>query len=1324
MKLQTSVVRGSLFIFAAMLALPGFQASAQTTPDSAVAAQAAAISARITQAIDETQLVRLKGNVHPLARPEFDHGAVSDATPMKRMMLLLQRSSQQQAALRQFMDEQLSKDSPNFQKWLTPQQFGQQFGPADADVQAVTAWLSSHGFTAIRVAPGRNVIEFSGNVGQVRNAFHTEIHRFVVNGDERQANTSDPQIPAVLTPVIAGIVSLHNFPSRSMRRVVGQFTHTRVEGETTPQFTTAGGNFALGPADFAKIYNIPSTLDGTGGNIAIVGFSTINVNDAHSFRALFGLPVNDPVIVNNGPDPGFDSEEEEADLDVQWSGAVAPKATIHYVLSEGTLTSDPIFLSAEYVIDNNSDDVMSLSFGTCEAGLGATANAFFNTLWEQAAAQGITVTVSTGDSGSAGCDNFNIATAAASGLAVSGFASTPFNIAVGGTDFDDVGMQTSFWSTTNAAGTRESALGYIHEVPWNDSCAATATPTNLTTCATANNIVAGSGGPSAVYPKPSWQNGLTPADSHRDLPDVSLFASDGPQSMSSYVICQADAVSAGSPPSCVPDSSGNFTIFRLGGTSASAPSFAGIIALIGQSESNAGRSRRQGNANLVLYKIAATASNNCNSSTTPLTGSTTCAFYDVTKGNNSVPCTGASPGCSSTTAGTNGVLVTTSGSTKTPAFTAAAGYDMATGLGTVNVANLATVWGTAIGTFKGTTTTLKINGSSTPGTITHGTAVTAAVTVAVVSPATGTPTGDVAVLAPSGTVNGGGSDGTLSSGTVTLSGVILPGGTYNATAHYAGDGTFAPSDSAVVPITVNKESSRLQYGIVTFDPVTNAITSTNSTSFAYGSPYVLRFDILNSSTSACAPLATPAVLTGCARDATGTVTITDNGAPLNAGTFPVNSEGSGEDEPIQLNAGSHVFSATYSGDNSYNAVATPVTDSVMVSQAATQVASLTASPASGVTTATPVALTALMSSGSNSTVGLTGTVTFFSGGVQIGSPAAVTPIAAAVTAGAGGTATLTTTFTTAGTKTITAQYNGDTNYAASVVSSSIMVTVTQGQTGSFTVSGAAATVAAGGMGSSTITLTPTGGFTSTGVAITCGALPGVTCSALSIPVPNANAAMGTLTVNLTAPSSSMTAMATPAAQDLWATSVPLNRRSGKGWWMLSAGTGLAGFVLLLLPGRKRYRAAMGLGLICMVSFAIGCSSSTSSGGGGPVATTTHFTVSTTKLKTTDTLTVSATVTGGTPAASVQFFVDGAAAGTAVPVTGGTTGNIMLTAASAPPLFQLIGTHTLSAHYLGDANTLASASGTLNVTVTGSTQLVITANPASSNANPTISLTIN
>src|SRR5207249_10598350 len=226
-----------------------------------------------------------------------------------------------------------------------------------------------------------------------------------------------------------------------------------------------------------------------------------------------------------------------------------------------------------------------------------------------------------------------------------------------------------------------------------------------------------------------------------------------------------------------------------------------------------------------------------------------CVFYDVTEGNNSVPWTAGSPRCSSTS-GANGVEVTVSGTTKTPAFTANAGtgsipsYDLATGLGSVNVAKLATAWGTAVGSFKGTKSTLLINNSLTPGTITHGTAVTAKVTVAVVAPATGTPTGDVSVLAPT-TVGGGNNGGTLSGGTVTINGVILPGGTYNATAHYAGDGTFAASDSAGVPITVNKENSLLQMGIVTFDIATGNITSTNGTSFMYGSPYILRFDILN-----------------------------------------------------------------------------------------------------------------------------------------------------------------------------------------------------------------------------------------------------------------------------------------------------------------------------------------------------------------------------------------------------------------------------------------------------------------------------------------------
>src|SRR5260370_10669584 len=356
---------------------------------------------------------------------------------------------------------------------------------------------------------------------------------------------------------------------------------------------------------------MPSALNGMGGNIAISGFSTINGQDVSQFRALFNLPVNNPVVVNNGPDPGFNGEEGEADLDLQWSGAVAPNATIHYINTEGTLTSDPVVMGAEDVVYNNSDDVMSLSFTVCEANFG-TGNAFFNTLWEQAAAQGITVTVAAGDAGSAGCDDFNIPAPAVGGIAVNGMASTPFNIAVGGTDFDDAGTQTAFWSPTNSIdGKHESALGYIHEIPWNSSCAATATSSNLTTCVSPplnlQNILAGGGGPSTLYAKPSFPSGITPnrianTDTHRYLPDVSLFAAVASSSNSFYIVCTADPGSP-PPPSCVPDSTGNFQFLGIGGTSASAPSFAGIIALIGQSEATAGRSRRKGNATLVLYKI-------------------------------------------------------------------------------------------------------------------------------------------------------------------------------------------------------------------------------------------------------------------------------------------------------------------------------------------------------------------------------------------------------------------------------------------------------------------------------------------------------------------------------------------------------------------------------------------------------------------------------------------------------------------------------------------------------------------------------------------------
>jgi hypothetical protein len=1020
MKFQSSPIRNFLFVFALILSLPAFRAAAQTKPDSVAAAQTsfaqAAVQARITQAIDETQLVRLRGNVHPLARAEFDQGLVNDATPMKRMMLVLQRSPEQQAALSKLMDEQLSKDSPNFHKWLTPDQFGKQFGPADADIQAVTDWLTRQGFQQIKVGAGRTAVEFSGNVGQVRNAFHSEIHKFNVNGESRQANVNDPQIPAALTPVVSGVLTLHNFPRKSLRHHVGVFTRT-ADGRVEPQFTGSTGQFfVVGPADFAKIYNIPATLDGTGQTIAIVGDSNINPQDVTDFRTLFGLPANPPTIIVNGPDPGISGptgDEGEAALDVQISGMVAPKATIDFVVSEDTMTAAGIDLSSFYIIDNNLAPVMSLSFGTCEANLGASGNAFFNTLWEQAAAQGITVFVAAGDPGSAGCDDFNTAKAATLGLAVSGFASTPFNVAVGGTDFDDVGTQSSFWltpPTPNGPG-KESAMGYIHEVPWNDTCAAAATAATLNTvCATANGISGGSGGPSSVYAKPPWQSGIIPngilaGDNHRYLPDVSLFSSDGPQSKSFYLACEADAISAGSSPSCA--SSGPFSFLGVGGTSASSPAFAGIMALINQNNG------RQGNANPVLYKIAATPGQSCNSSTTPLPGSATCSFYDITKGNNSVPCVGKSPNCSSQTTGVNGVLVSPASAT-TPAWSTAAGsgaipgYDLATGLGSVNVANLATQWPLAVGKFTGTTTMLTLNGGVAVNII-HGTAVTAKVTVAP-SSGTGTPSGDVSLLAPT-LVNGGIGDSALSGGSVTVTGVILPGGNYNVNAHYAGDTTFASSTSTPgVPVVVNKETSHLQYGIVTFNPANGNVTNTSATSFEYGSPYLLRFDILNSNGTStnCHPVVvsgqTPTTA-GCAFDATGTVTITDNGAPLDAGSFPVNSAGSGEDQPIQLPVGSHTLSASYSGDISYNPNG-PIVDTVTVTKGAT--VTTVVPSVSSVISGASVTLTATVSTNSSG-VGPTGTVQFRNGSSSLSTPMTCTPTAATSTTAALCTATLTTT---------------------------------------------------------------------------------------------------------------------------------------------------------------------------------------------------------------------------------------------------------------------------------------------------------------------------
>src|SRR6267154_424654 len=435
MRMDKTVLGRGASIGAALLAFFCLPAGAQTSTAPSGAEQRNRVARLVTDTVDDTDRMLLRGNVHPQARAEFDRGALADAQPVTRILLLLQRSAQQEAALRQLMEEQQAKNSPNYHAWLTPEEFGKQFGPADEDVQAVTDWLTSHGLQNIKISKGRTVVEFSGNVGQVRNAFGTEIHKYKVKGEEHFANVSDPQIPTALGPVVRGVVALHNFRPQSMLRRLGTFERNAKTREVRPKFTFTDVNgtfYALGPADFAKIYNIPgSTATGAGQSIAIVGQSNINLQDVTDFRNIFGLPANLPQVIVNGPDPGLVSgDETESDLDVEWAGAVAPQAQIIFVTTESAATdfTAGVDASAQYIVDNNVAPVLSESYGLCEAGLGTTGNAFYNKMWQQAAAEGITVLISSGDNGSAGCDDPNSQTSAVSGVAVSGFASTPFNV--------------------------------------------------------------------------------------------------------------------------------------------------------------------------------------------------------------------------------------------------------------------------------------------------------------------------------------------------------------------------------------------------------------------------------------------------------------------------------------------------------------------------------------------------------------------------------------------------------------------------------------------------------------------------------------------------------------------------------------------------------------------------------------------------------------------------------------------------------------------------------------------------------------------------------
>ena len=361
-----------------------------------LAQQVRPVPPRVTQDIDGTKLVILRGNTHPLARAEYDQGAAPQDLPMERILLLLSRSPVQEAALQQLLEEQQDPGSVNYHRWLTPEQFGDQFGPALEDIAKITGWLQAEGFRVDRVANGRGVVEFSGTAAQVEHGFHTPIHSYFVNGEQHWANARDPQIPVALSPVVAGIVSLHSFPVKTTHHSAGAFRKDPgdsawVPASPSPEFAVSINNttyYAVAPYDFATIYNVlplwNAGVDGTGVSIAIPARSNITPQDVRNFRSAFGLPANDPTITVNPPDPGLTSDkfEFEATLDVEWAGAVARGATITLVVTEATAATDGVILSAEYIVNNNLAQVLSYSYETCEV----ASSQFYSPWWEQAAA--------------------------------------------------------------------------------------------------------------------------------------------------------------------------------------------------------------------------------------------------------------------------------------------------------------------------------------------------------------------------------------------------------------------------------------------------------------------------------------------------------------------------------------------------------------------------------------------------------------------------------------------------------------------------------------------------------------------------------------------------------------------------------------------------------------------------------------------------------------------------------------------------------------------------------------------------------------------------
>ena len=1105
-------------------------------------AQQPLASPRIVERIDEARRTVLRGNTHRLARPQFDRGAAPPELPMKRMLLVLKRSPEQEQALRELLDDQQDKNSASYHKWLTPTQFGQQFGPASQDIETVKSWLQSHGFEIGNVARGGNLIEFSGVARQVREAFHTSIHRYVVNGEEHWANANDPEIPVALTPVVAGIHTLHNFVKKPMLHVAEEKIPAQVVDRgpgKPPQVTFSGNLHGLSPADVATIYNVSplyqesSPIDGTNQSIAVVGRTEIDLNNLALFFGLFGVYANSYRSIPNGPSPGNlgGGEELEATLDMSWANALAPRANVYLIVSATTNTTDGVDLSEAWVVDNGFSHIMTESFGSCEALFTSTEAEGFSTLAEQAAAEGITYLVSSGDSGAEGCDNPNVETTATGPLSVNMLASTPFNLAVGGTMFNENGQDSKYWNSNNDPNNLSSAKSYIPENVWNESCTASQ-------CGDAAGIWAGGGGASSFFTKPSWQAGVRgiPNDGWRDVPDISLSAA----GHDPYLLCLLN--------SCIPDNQGRIYFYAVAGTSASAPTFAGIMALVNQKNSIYGQG--QGQVAYVLYKLAAAENwSQCNGSDTSKLPASTCIFNDTTKGNNAVP-------------GETGY------GNSNASYQSGAGYDLATGLGSVNVTNLVNKWSTV--TFRATTITVDVS----PTTLQHGQPANIDIVVAPKSGG-GIPTGDAIVTAYPKGVGQALGPFTINNGSASPVVNDLPGGVYSLTAHYGGDAIYAPSNSFSSPqIHVTPEPSVVTLTALTLDSNYHFVPFS---SLEYGRFIYYRADVNGQSGQGRASGRVSF------QDDQGFYYLTDLNRQGNAATrnFFNSRLGNVPVGIFNLSVGSHVVTASYQGDTSFTAG-----DSAPVNLTITPaIAKLTAS-ATGATQGADFKTTI----NTNSAGDLPGgTVTYYVNGKSVGQAGLnATPATVDLT----GTLIPIQAYTdffndplANGSYTLQAKYSGDANY--SPVASPV-VKFTLKPDFAFSSNLDTFDVSPGGSRTLVLSIKALDGYSGTVTfsSSSCSGLPpGASCSFSSTSVKDTGA------TNLTV---STTAATAAVPRSLWP------RRAI--WWALASTLGLGGIVVLAAPIRRRRLTWLGTLMFCVCVLWIGC-------GGGSSGTSGHSTSS-------------------------------------------------------------------------------------------------------------------